>query len=261
MSADKKMTFSRIPRWKIILYFLFHLLFIPTLGTGLIFAHDMVTRSKTFELKKISLKGNEKLKKKEILKIADLNTNENLIKLNLRIIQAKLLNHPWIKTVDVKREFPNSLVIAVKEQKPVAKIKLNTLFLMNKNGKIFKKAEKKDPKLNIPEINGLNFIDLEEKNFYLQSVIEILNLEKNSKKLLYPYNFSKIQVDRDTGICIYNTNICKRLIMGFNDFEYKYEKLKLLTLYLHKKFPGQQLDKIDLSKKNRVVIKPFPAMG
>lgn len=259
MSAGRKI--DRIPRWKKILYVIFHAFFILLLGTGLIFAHDLITQSKIFKTEKIELSGNKIFNDKQLLEIAGVKTGGNLLDIKIKQVQSRLANHPWIKTASVKRKLPGRLTIAIEEEKPVAKVKLKKFFLMNNNGEIFKKFEKNDPILDIPAVYGLNFIDINEKNFYLQSVVKMLKLEKNRKKILYPYNFSKIQVDRDTGICIYNTNICKRLIMGFNDFEYKYQQLKLLTLYLQKKFPGQQLDKIDLSKKNRVVIKPFPAMG
>lgn len=263
MSAASKNNDLRVPNWKKILYFLFHTCFIFLLGTGFVFAYDMIMQSDNFSAQEISISGQNKVSQEEIFRIAGIQKNTNILNINIKLAMMKLEATPWIKKAEIKRELPNKLSIKITEEIPIAKISLQGVsqkFLLNTDLKLFKKSEQNDPDSDIPEVLGLSYSDIKNKNFYLNSVVKVLNMEKKSN-LFLSGKTSIIKVDRDTGILISNTETCNSLVLGFNDFKEKYNNLEKIKIYLNKKFPGQKMDKIDLSQKNRVIIKPFPAMG
>jgi cell division septal protein FtsQ len=67
LSADNNE--QRIPNWRKIVYFVFHLFFIFLLGTGFIYAHDMVTKTNDFAIKEVKISGNSYLNKMKFVKL------------------------------------------------------------------------------------------------------------------------------------------------------------------------------------------------
>lgn len=254
MSADNNE--QRIPNWRKIVYFVFHLFFIFLLGTGFIYAHDMVTKTNDFAIKEVKISGNSYLNKNEICETSGLNDYENIFDLNISAARIKLENHPWIEKAKVKRRLPGAVEIEIKEQKPLAKINFLDDFIINENGEIFKKLEKKETSLNLPEITGLTYKDLKNKTKNFSLATDLLK-----KKSLILNNSSIIHLDKDIGIVLYNTDSYKEAVLGFTDFDQKIKNLKFVKLYVKQKFNDIKIKKIDLTNKNRVVLKPFPAMG
>ncbi|MCB9480231.1 MAG: FtsQ-type POTRA domain-containing protein [Desulfobacteraceae bacterium] len=255
MSADKYIE-PRIPNWKKIIYFFFHTLFIFLLGTGFIFAHDMITKTSEFPVNQINIKGNTVLTDNEICKIAGFREFENIFKINISVSRLKLEKNPWIKTAKVKRTLPATIEIEIIEEKPCAKINFKDNFILNFQGELFKKLEKKDEDLNIPEITGISYRDLTQKNYFFYLVMDIVK----QKNIIFANN-SIIHLDKDIGISLFNTDSFNEIVLGFNDFEQKIRNLNLIRHYVTQKFDGMKIEKIDLSNKNRVILKPFPAMG
>jgi cell division protein FtsQ len=254
LSADNNE--QRIPNWRKIVYFVFHLFFIFLLGTGFIYAHDMVTKTNDFAIKEVKISGNSYLNKNEICETSGLNDYENIFDLNISAARIKLENHPWIEKAKVKRRLPGAVEIEIKEQKPLAKINFLDDFIINENGEIFKKLEKKETSLNLPEITGLTYKDLKNKTKNFSLATDLLK-----KKSLILNNSSIIHLDKDIGIVLYNTDSYKEAVLGFTDFDQKIKNLKFVKLYVKQKFNDIKIKKIDLTNKNRVVLKPFPAMG
>lgn len=261
MSGAKKKNTNMIPRWKKIVYFLFHTGFIFFLGTGLIFAHDMIIQSNTFFAEKVIVKGNKRLNRSTVLHTADISENESIIRMNLKLIRKRLVHSDWIDDCSIKREFPDKIKINIKEHTPAAKIKLNRTYLLNNEGRIFKKADKNDLNTNIPEIHGLNIFDVNNQSKELNTAMSLIKTEKDIYNTGLFTGSSKIVMDKDIGVKVLNTNLCKKMILGFNDFEDKFHNLRLINIYFKRKFPDKKIDQLDLSRKKRVVITPFPARG
>jgi len=255
LSEDKNID-TRIPNWKKIIYFFSHAVFIFMLGTCFIFAHDMVTKSNDFSIRQINIKGNNHLNNEEICKIAGINVNDNIFNINISILRAKLENNLWIKKAKVKRILPDTVEIDINEEIPCAKINFKDTYILNFQGNLFKKYEKKDALFDIPEITGLNYIDLSKKNYFFCLAIDIAKQKNFFKKK----NFT-IHLDKDMGITLFNAGDFNEIIIGFNEFEGIIKNLNLVKYYINQKFNDIKIEKIDLSNKNRVILKPFPAMG
>jgi len=54
--------------------------------------------------------------------------------------------HPWVDQVHVARRFPRSLAVSVKEHDPVALVALGDLYLVDSDGRPFKKIQAGDPR-------------------------------------------------------------------------------------------------------------------
>ncbi len=64
--------------------------------------------------------------------------------LSLNDISQKIYGHPWVHSVIVKRFFPSTLYIHIKEQKPVGILSNKHLYYINEEGHSFKKIVAKE---------------------------------------------------------------------------------------------------------------------
>lgn len=91
----------------------------------------------------------------------------NLMILDIHALKAKLVVHPWIKDVRVRKTFPSVLKIAILERQPYAIMKSHRLFLIDREG------------IKLQETDFYHHWDLplfvDDKNF-LQNSEEKLNL-------------------------------------------------------------------------------------
>lgn len=71
---------------------------------------------------RIEVTGNETLERAEVLTESGINVGEHMFLINLRDARKKLLENPRIKAVRIQRVYPDRLVIAIEERKPLAAI-------------------------------------------------------------------------------------------------------------------------------------------
>jgi cell division protein FtsQ len=79
-----------------------------------------VRHSVFFELREIRTAGLERLKKSEVMNHLPTPSGKTIFDLNLASLQGALLTEPWIKEVNVRREYPDTLSVRVVERRPVA---------------------------------------------------------------------------------------------------------------------------------------------
>lgn len=73
-------------------------------------------------IERIEVKGNETLERADVLTAAGINVGEHILLVNTGEAQRKLLEDPRIKSVKVSRVYPDQLVIALVERRPLAAI-------------------------------------------------------------------------------------------------------------------------------------------
>lgn len=105
-----------------------------------------------FEIKKVEIKGNEKVSKEEISKIIKekienkilfLKT-KNIFLFNIREAQNDILSgNILIDRVEIKKNLPEKIEVNVRERKPVAFLKENgDFYLIDKKGIVFERVER-----------------------------------------------------------------------------------------------------------------------
>ena len=113
------------------------------------------TESSAFALKQVSVTGNERATVTELARMSGVSLGENLLQLDVEQAEAGVGAHPWVASVSVTRRFPNRLTISVVEHKPVAWVALGELYLVNSQGRPFKKATAKED-FNLPVLTGID---------------------------------------------------------------------------------------------------------
>ncbi len=88
------------------------------------------------KLEKVGVEGNHYLSEDEIVKTAALPLGESMFKLNLGETMEKVKNMDWVDRVFIERRLPRSILISVRERKPVALLDNGTLYGVDREGRI-----------------------------------------------------------------------------------------------------------------------------
>lgn len=92
--------------------------FVAVLGVGLLYGYRFITSHEYFGLKEIHVAGTNRLTYGDILEDAEVSLGLNSLEMNVGEVEQKLSKNPWIETVTVRRQFPNSLYIDITEKVP-----------------------------------------------------------------------------------------------------------------------------------------------
>jgi cell division protein FtsQ len=88
------------------------------------------------KLGKVSVEGNHYLTEEEIAKAVALPLGENMFKLDLEQATERIKKLDWVERVFIERRLPSSLLISIRERKPVALLDNGTLFGVDGEGRV-----------------------------------------------------------------------------------------------------------------------------
>tara|TARA_A100001015_G_scaffold248051_1_gene285220 strand:+ start:5656 stop:6312 length:657 start_codon:yes stop_codon:yes gene_type:complete len=128
---------------------------------------------KRFEIREINFEGYNILSKKELIKTTEFLFNKNIILLNSYEINKKIPHYGFIKRLEIKKIYPDKLLIKVTEKEPIA-------ILINDKGKFF--IDKNAKLINFRETNKFQNLPIvygEVKYFKI--------LLSNLKKINFPF--------------------------------------------------------------------------
>ena len=120
-----------------------------------------LSESSNFSIKKIKLDGNFIIKDEEIVKKLNFLYKQNLFFLNTEKIEKNLQKETFIESYKIKKIYPNSLKITIKEKTPIA-------ILLNKKKKFY--VSDKGNRINFKDIEiykDLPTVFGDNKKFYI----------------------------------------------------------------------------------------------
>ncbi len=172
---------KRKRRKKRILNFIL-LLFIMALIYLFVFKTDF------FNIKKIEIIGNEKLNDDQILKASICMKGENIFKINKKYCEESINKLAYVKNTKITRKLPNTIKIEITEREEVAIISYIGAFVyIDEEGYVLKMEERKGDTV-LPQVFGLELVDLQVGDCIFDSVeksgnLDFLNLGKETKLL------------------------------------------------------------------------------
>lgn len=222
-----------------------------------IILYKKILQSPYFQLKKVQVEGCFKQTPDQILYMAGIQPRVNLLSLDLKHICQSIENSPWIERAKIKRILPDQLDISIIERKAVALINLNQLYLVDKKGNIFKKAEKEDG-LMFPVLTGVTWENLmNHQHIYTPLITQALRLmDLFEKEGIPPTTISEIHLDVTFGLTVFTTHHAVQIKMGLPPFQRKCKRLRTILHDLKQKGLLPQI--IDLNYSNKAFVKSIP---
>ncbi|ABR49027.1 Polypeptide-transport-associated protein domain protein, FtsQ-type [Alkaliphilus metalliredigens QYMF] len=132
-----------------------------------------ILQSDLMNLKHVEVQGQNEINFEEIIEASQLVYNRNLLKYNLETIEKNITAHPYISETQVKRSFPNTMKIHVKEREEYAIITYMGSYIYIDENTVILKAIDSYLADDLTIITGI-----ELKNFKVGEIIETHNDEQ-----------------------------------------------------------------------------------
>ncbi|MFH0809232.1 MAG: FtsQ-type POTRA domain-containing protein [Pseudomonadota bacterium] len=105
-------------------------------------------------LEAVSVRGLQRLGREEVLVTAGVSEGAPMLALDLGRLRHRLSRLPWVGSAVVRRQWPRGLAIEIQEKAPVALIRLDSLYYLDKNARLIKKLSPFEG-MDFPIITGV----------------------------------------------------------------------------------------------------------
>ena len=99
-----------------------------------------VTRTAVFQARELSVSGNHRLSAGQVLRLAGLGKQTNVLWFSSARAEANLLSSPWIRSARIERALPMKIVVRVVERTPVAILSGRSRMLVAADGTVLRRA-------------------------------------------------------------------------------------------------------------------------
>jgi cell division protein FtsQ len=235
------------------------LLFLAATSAAFILAHDYFTQADQFTARQIEVTGIRRLSREQVLDLAEIGRDTNILAVNLATTRKRLLAEPWIAEATVSRKIPSGLELHITEEQPLAFLEMEggQGFLINAEGRAFKRQRPGGPD-DLPRVQGLSDADLpvagQPATEAFEAVMRLLNLAAASDGPLSLPFIRRIQVDREIGVTVAVGEANRTIKLGFGQYRRKCDMLKKLLAKIENDSRLKTFRVIDLFDLDRIVV-------
>lgn len=116
--------------------------------------YEAAVKERYFSVTEVRIEGQSSAQEAAIRKLIGPVEGSNSLTLNMREIGERLLTHPWIESVDMRRELPATLVVVVRERVPVfIAVFRSGAWMMDGKGRLIEKVDNPD-QISMPLLTG-----------------------------------------------------------------------------------------------------------
>jgi cell division protein FtsQ len=101
--------------------------------------------------------------------MSELKPDTSLLAVHLDELKQRIEKHPWIRSVNLEKRFPHTLVIKAEKEKPCAIVIMGNMHYMNRWGKIFRRVDM-TAHMDFPLVTG-------QISLYFLSLPAVIELE------------------------------------------------------------------------------------
>ena len=208
----------------------FLLVVLAVMSLAFLSLYGYLLTSPYIRLEQVEISGVEDELKSELLEMAEPNYEQSLLAINLDELKQRLEKHPWVRSVDLEKSFPHSLVIRVEKEEPLALALTGKLFYMNRWGKLFKELGP-DERIDFPVVTGLSEKE-KERQKELEEAVKVLRLFESQEPPWSLSNLSEVHVKEDGSVSLYFSFIPGVVKLTVTDLATKFDELKKVVEHL-----------------------------
>lgn len=217
-------------------------------ASAMIFSYNFLLSTDLFRLERIEVKGCERLTEKDVITTAGIGPAQNLLALRTAAVADRIKKNPWVKEIEITRNFPNVLAVSITEKKPVALAKrMSDLYFIDGEGSVIKKLESGED-TDLPVLTGFS-----ENAELVRKSIELLNFFAAETEFPQARDIAEINGDEVQGLSIFLENgLCLQL--GLDEYSSKLRKFKLIMTDLGRRNIGSGFLLIDLHNPGAITV-------
>ena len=231
----------------------FFLLFVVLATVGYLLCGSL-TKSDFFLITETRIKGCRMTTKRQILDLAGIDIHSNLLALDVKEVKKQLEAQEWVERVVIRRDFPNRLLILVRERIPVALVNLTGgLYYLDHKAVCFAPAlPPEDMDFPVVSADGLDIADCnginnDHKTETLREALRFISLAGRGNAVLPRQNISEVHLGENGNLILFLMDYPIPIYLGKGEMRTKYDKLvKVLSwLYRKNKFDAITAIKVD----------------
>lgn len=197
-----------------------------------------------FRIHEIEISGCVVTTPRELRKYADITYEMNMLTLQPGAIEKRLEMHPWVEQAKIRRIWPDSLLVSIKEYRPRALVvqgEGNGFQYIDSRGILFA-AVASGQDMDFPVITGLDVLDAErEKEQLLDYASTFLRLASQNNPSLPAQNISEIHFTPEGELIVYLVEQPFPIYFGKGDVERKFSQLHRVLKVLYQKKKGTSI--------------------
>ena len=225
----------------------------------LLVGYDLTIRSPYLSIRETVVRGCKELTEKEILALAGVRPAVNILALNPDAIARRIKANPWVREVFIGREFPDRLVILVRERRAVALLQADKgLYLLDSEGASFKKLEPED-EINLPILTGCVKEGRTDEALGKKS-LALLSYLAGAADIPAIGGVSEVHGNETFGLSLF-TDVGLCLKLGFDGYESKLKRLTPVMADLDRKNLKAGFLLIDLSDPAKINVQQRNILG
>ncbi|MBS1243691.1 MAG: Polypeptide-transport-associated domain protein FtsQ-type [Deltaproteobacteria bacterium] len=210
-SGDPKMSRARL---RLIGWIAAVLLAVVFTGVACASAFTWLKRSPLFTIRTVDMNRCANVSMEEVWVILRGRGAGNLWSVPVREVARRLSAHPWVRSVSVRKAFPDRLVVRIEEMKPVAMVNLDALHYLDEEGRPFKRLTAYDRK-NLAIVTGFSRQELLRKDpVTLRDLRKTLDLLRGVEAGALRQNVSEIHFDAQDGYTVVTRDAGMQLKVG-----------------------------------------------
>ncbi len=245
-----------------------HVVYVAVLSAALLFGAYFVARSlltaEALTVTRITVTGNTRLSRGDVLSLLDGLTGRNLLLVSLEEWRQRVLASPWVEDAAIRRVLPGTVNVAIAERQPMGIGRIaGVLYLLDQQGDIIDEFGPDHAEFDFPIIDGLAAAEsaaakraeadepaVDERRAAL--AMRLLASLRGRPDLAARVSQIDVTDPRDAVVILKGDTVLVRI--GDDQFAERLQSYLDLAPTLRKKVP--QIDYVDLRFGERVYVKP-----
>ena len=225
---------------------------IAAISFSFIFGYHLLLTSPYLELKKLEIKGVEGELKQELIQICNFEDGISILAIRLNDLKEKIESHPWIKSVQIERRFPHTIIIESKKEVAAALVLIDHYYYMDFYGKIFKELQDGE-EIDFPIITGIHSKDLQSRT-QLNLASQVLKSLESEKGQWSLEELSEIHINKNKTVSLYFIHLGAEIKTRADDILAKLANLNKVANHLRQTSTIHEVSSINLNSRNGIIV-------
>ena len=218
-----------------------------------------VVRSRPhFALNNIEVVGVETARAAGIRDLVGINVGVNTWDVDLQAVRDRVLSHPWVASVHVRRRLPDGLGVTVREHRAIGAVRLgDAAYAVDRRGCIFAPLDA-EAGSQLPQVTGVQEEDLSERGRRAESTLR--RTAALIRILGRHHRVATVHVDREVGVTVRAADLLAVPVhFGWGEWKRKRRRLDaVLALWSGRE---SQLEAVSLAFGDQVVVRLWEGIG
>ena len=221
---------------------------------AVVLGYVQLTKAESLAIQRVLVEGAGPERADEIRALLNVKPGDNLLFADLDLARARAASHPWVASVSVKRELPDTLRVVIAEREPLMILSLDRLYYVDAAGEPFKMLVPGDV-YDLPVLTGLMREDLLRRAGVAREAIagglELIEALKVKDSPLPPSEVSEIVWDPAEGYSVVAVSGLLTVRFGRGDYRDKLARLGEVRGAIKGE---RDATEIDLTYSSRVIV-------